>query len=318
MSGVPHIGADAMIAALPPRAAVDAISAALIGGFDPADDLVRSSVNTAHGQFLLMPSEHGAFAGVKVVTVAPDNPSAGLPRIQGIYLMYDAATLSLVATMDGAALTSLRTPAVSFAAVQPALSRIKQSIRVVLFGAGPQALAHLGTLIDVAEQAVDDVTFIVRHPERVDPTLLQRGAVTRADSSVAREALAVAHIVICATTAREPLFPSDAVASDAIVIAVGSHEPDARELPSGLLSLATVVVEDIATAVREAGDIVLALAEHSIEPSALTPMKDIITRAATVAPNKPVVFKSVGMPWQDLAVAAAVLRRVTAAAIDRV
>jgi hypothetical protein len=48
---------------------------------------------------------------------------------------------------------------------------------------------------------------------------------------------------------------------DVVVVAVGSHEPDAREVDAPLLGRATVVVEDVGTALREAGDVVLAIAE---------------------------------------------------------
>ena len=70
------------VAALEPAAAVQAITDALRGGLDPAADPPRVSVDLTHGQFLLMPSEAPAAVGVKVVTVAPDNPTHGLPRIQ--------------------------------------------------------------------------------------------------------------------------------------------------------------------------------------------------------------------------------------------
>jgi ornithine cyclodeaminase len=91
-----------------------------------------------------------------------------------------------------------------------------------------------------------------------------------------------------------------------VVIAVGSHEPDARELDAPLLARATVVVEDIATALREAGDVVLAIAEGTLTPHDLVPMRHVLTGAITLPADRPLVFKSVGMSWQDLAVAAAV------------
>ena len=130
------LDADA-VHALGPAAAVGAISDALRGELDPATDPPRASVGLSHGQFLLMPSEAPAAAGVKVVTVAPDNPSRGLPRIQGTYLLFDRATLALRAVLDGTALTTLRTPAVSVAAVLPRLP--DRPLRVAVVGAGPQA-----------------------------------------------------------------------------------------------------------------------------------------------------------------------------------
>ena len=42
-----------------------------------------------------MPAAVDRYAGVKVVSIAPDNPVRGLPRVQGAYLLFDATTLRL-------------------------------------------------------------------------------------------------------------------------------------------------------------------------------------------------------------------------------
>ena len=71
-------------------------------------------------------------------------------------------------------------------------------------------------------------------------------------------AVSVADIVVCATTAESPVFgarPRDGAA----IVAVGSHSPRQREIPGPLMKRGYVVVEDRATALREAGDIVLAI-----------------------------------------------------------
>ena len=79
--------------------------------------------------------------------------------------------------------------------------------------------------------------------------------------------LRAADVVVCATTARTPLFDSTLLTDDVIVIAIGSHEPDARELDGALMGRAQVVVEDVATALRECGDVVLAIADgRSLAP----------------------------------------------------
>ena len=88
-----------------------------------------------------------------------------------------------------------------------------------------------------------------------------------------------------------------------------SHEPDARELDAALFARAQVIVEDRATALREAGDIVLAIADGTLDAGRLVPMRDIVTGNVDVATDRPVVFKGTGMAWQDLAVARAVVGR---------
>jgi ornithine cyclodeaminase/alanine dehydrogenase-like protein (mu-crystallin family) len=295
---VRFLGADAVVA-LGPAAAVRAITEALRAGLDPASDPPRTAVGLSHGQFLLMPSETSAAAGVKVATVAPDNPARGLPRIQAAYLLFDRETLALRAVLDGTALTTLRTPAVSVAAVLPRLP--DRPLRVAVVGAGPQAVGHVTTLAAVRPLA--DAVYLVRDPSRTPLDAVRLG------SPPSDEALGAADVVVCATSARAPVFDSTALRDDVVVIAVGSHEPDARELDAALLGRATVVVEDAETALREAGDAVLAIAEGALTADDLVPMRDVVTGAVTPPADRPLVFKSVGMSWQDLVLAEAVLTR---------
>ena len=292
------LDADA-VAALGPAAAARTVTDALRGGVDPAADPPRVPVGLTRGQFLLMPSEAPAGAGVKVVTVAPDNPTHGLPRIQAAYLLFDADTLALRAVLDGTALTTLRTPAVSVTAV---LERLPdRPLRVAVAGSGPQATGHVATL--AAVRPLEGATFLVRDPSRTPLDAVRLG------SPQADEALRSADVVVCATSARSPVFDSALLRDDVVVVAVGSHEPDARELDAALLGRATVVVEDVATALREAGDVVLAIAEGTLDADDLVPVRDVLTGAVAVPADRPLVFKSVGMSWQDLVVAAAVVAR---------
>jgi ornithine cyclodeaminase/alanine dehydrogenase-like protein (mu-crystallin family) len=285
------------VASLGPAAAVEAIRHALRDGLDPTRDPARVAVGLTHGQFLLMPSESPAAAGVKVVTVAPENPARGLPRIQAAYLLFEPDTLSLRAVLDGAALTTLRTPAVSVAAVLDRLPH--RPLRVAVVGAGPQAVGHVATL--AAVRPLQEATYLVRDPSRATVEAVTLG------SPVAEEVLGAADVVVCATSARTPVFDSRVLGEGVVVIAVGSHEPDARELDSRLLRRATVVVEDVGAALREAGDVVLAIAEKTLTLGELVPMADLVSGAVVVPDDQPLVFKSVGMSWQDLVVAEAVL-----------
>lgn len=286
------------VAALGPAAAVQAIVDALRGGLDPATDPARISVGLAAGQFLLMPSQSSTAAGVKVVTVAPDNPSHGLPRIQAAYLLFDHDTLALRAVLDGTALTTLRTPAVSVAAVLDRLP--ERALRLAVIGAGPQAIGHVATM--AAVRRLEAATYLVRDPSRARLDAVALGS-PRAD-----EVLGSADVVVCATSARSPVFDSAVLRDDVVVIAVGSHEPDARELDAALLARATVVVEDAATALRGAGDVILAVGEGALEPTDLLSMRDVVTGAVAVPADRPLVFKSVGMSWEDLVVAVAVVQ----------
>ena len=279
--------------ALPPAAAADAIAAALLGGLDPATDVPRTRMPLAHGEFLLMPAQSASAAGVKVLTIAPANPGRGLPLIDAVYVLFDAETLRPRALLDGAALTTLRTPAVSVAAVRPLLAS-RSGLLVVVFGAGPQGVGHEETL-----RAVGDVAAVT--------VVTRRTAGTPEVAAALREA----DVVVCATTSREPVFDSAPLRDDVVVIAVGAHEATARELDSALMARSTVIVEDVGTALRESGDVIQAVAEGSVSPDALVPMREAVRNPPSG--GGPVVFKSNGMSWEDLVVAEAVV----AAAADR-
>ncbi|MFC8800187.1 ornithine cyclodeaminase family protein [Promicromonospora sp. NPDC057138] len=310
MSAPLVLDAAAVAAACPPADAVAAVRAALRGGLDPAADLPRQAVPLDAGQLLLMPSDGGgelAHVGVKLVTVAPANPDRGLPRVQGSYLLLDAATLGVVAMLDGTALTTLRTPAVSVAAVLERLLTGATPLRVAVFGSGPQAHSHVATLAGAlaGRHTLAAVTQLVRDPGRSTP--IDGAHLVRLGTPESDAALRAADVVVCATSAREPLFDAALIADTAIVIAVGSHEPDARELPAELFARGTVVVEDPGAALREAGDVVLAIADGALTAADLVPMRDVVTGAVRPDPARPLVFKSTGMSWEDLVVAEAVL-----------
>ena len=119
-------------------------------------------------------------------------------------------------------------------------------------------------------------------------------------------ALSTAALVICATTARAPLFDSRLLVADTVVIAVGSHDPSARELDGSLLSRADIVVEDVNTSLREAGDVVLAIDEGALDVQRLTTMSAAVRTSPRPHRATPLVFKTTGMPWEDLVVASAI------------
>ncbi len=310
-SGPPrYIDAATIAACLPPEAAVQAVLAGLRGDVDPAADVPRSHIPVQQGDLLLMPAQSASSVGVKLATVAPDNPARGLPRISAAYVVFDAATLRLTNLLDGVALTNLRTPAVSVAAVKPWLDLLDEPLRVVAFGGGPQGLGHLETIAAVHEIAESAV--VVRQPDRVElPEPLSHTRVLAADDPSVSDLLGEAHVVVCATTARTPLFDSGLLSDRAIVVAVGSHEAEAREVDAAFCARACVIVEDRQTALREGGDVIQAVAEGAVTPDDLVPMRDV-ARGSRAAEVEPVFFKGSGMSWQDLVVAEAVLARLGA------
>jgi len=273
------------VARLPVTAAADALDAALRGGLDPEADPPRSAVPVGAGQLLLMPSEAGGRVAVKLVSIAPGNPARGLPRIDGVVAVFDGATLALAALVEGRALTLLRTAAVSALGLRHLAP--PDARRLLVFGRGPQATAHIEA-VRAIRPTIDHVDLVGRGDDA-------SGLVQRAD------------VICCCTTAREPLFDGGLVADHAAVAAIGAHEPDARELDGSLMQRAgAVVVESRASAMREAGDVILA----GLPPERLTTLAELLGGAEI--PPGPRVLKTTGMSWEDAIVAGAVLDAIRA------
>jgi ornithine cyclodeaminase/alanine dehydrogenase-like protein (mu-crystallin family) len=267
---IPFLSAGDVAERLDVVAAADALEAALLAGFDPEADPPRTIVPVGGGDLLVMPSAAAGHAAVKLVTVG------GEPRVQGVCVVFDPATLAPVALVDGIALTNLRTAAVSALAVRRLAD--PGARRLLVYGRGPQADAHV------------EATRAIRPIEHVD-VVGREGA---PDAVVAG-----ADIVCCCTTAREPLFDGALVAGHAVVVAIGSHEPDVRETDDALAHRATVVVESRSSALREAGDVIAA----GLGPDDLLTLAELVR--LDEPPPGPRLFKSSGMAWEDAVVASA-------------
>lgn len=308
-AALPYVDAAALTRTLSWADASAALEGALLGGLDPAAAADRAVVDVASGQLLLMPAETATGVGVKLATVAPRNPERALPRIQALYVVVDHATLTPRALIDGTALTTLRTPAVSAVAVKYLAAA--DARRLVVFGSGPQAWGHVQALRAV--RPVETVMVVGRDRSRAE-SLVAKVAGTGLSAAVGdQDCVAAADIVVCATTAPTALFDSRLLKPGVCVVAVGSHDRDRRELDGATLRCAAagagVVVEDRDVAMREAGDVILAVAEGAITVDQLVDLASVVRRKEPPPPGMS-VFKSVGMGWQDLVVAEAVLDRL--------
>lgn len=307
------ISHDQVYSAFTPADAVAKLRDTLRNGFDPAGDQSRSAIPVENGEFLIMPSTTPSAFGIKLLSVAPPGYQDDLPRIQGSYLLFDGTTLSPKALIDGIAVTNLRTPAVSISCVYDFLadgsSESPAPLHVAIFGTGPQGRAHAATVESTFPHREISIMFL----SRTEPHDLEdRYTWVQAGSRQAREVTRAADLVLCTTTASEPILAKDDVSDSAVIVAVGSHSPQARELASDLVASSTVIVEDMGATLREGGDIIQPLNEGVISKTDLLSYADVVSGKVQVARDKPIVFKFTGMPWEDLALAEAIAEKVSA------
>jgi ornithine cyclodeaminase len=118
------------------------------------------------------------------------------------------------------------------------------------------------------------------------------------------DAIGTSDIICTCTNSRDPVFDGRGLPATVHINAIGTHEPDARELDDHSFAGAAIVVEDRDVALREAGDIVLALASGAIPKSAsLHQLRDLVARTDRIKGTGRTIFKSVGSAGQDLVVA---------------
>jgi ornithine cyclodeaminase/alanine dehydrogenase-like protein (mu-crystallin family) len=304
-SGVPMLSGKQVRDAVPWRAAVGAIERALLDRSAPGRTPLRSSVPVHAGELLIMPSEVGSHVGVKVLSVRAEQGRRETPRVQGVHLVLDAETLSPVALLEAAALTLVRTAAVSAAAVHHLAGQ--DASRLVVFGSGPQAWSHVQALDAV--RPLSAVVVVGRDAGRA-AALVERCR-RRGLDAVRGEpaAVASADLVACCTSAATPLFDSALLPDHATVVAMGSHHADAREVDTALVRRATVVVETRESALKEAGDILLAVADGvPLEEAVDGDLPALLHGEVPLEPHRPRLFKGVGEAWSDVVIAAEVLR----------
>lgn len=299
---IPFVDAEELGRRLSMDAAIDALEDAFRTE-DPGAAPLRSHVSTPGGSLLLMPATGSAGVGVKLVTLTDANPARGLPLIHAIYVLFDGKTQAPTLLVDGSALTALRTAAVSGLATRwlaPLDAR-----RLVIFGAGVQARAHLQAI--AAVRPVEELRVVSRSPDPAEAlceVARERGIEARIGDP---GDVGWADLVCTCTTATEPVFPGDLLRGGVHVNAVGAYRPDTRELDTETVRRARVVVETREAAWEESGDLVLPLGEGAIGRDHVVADLQEVVRGAQVrrADSDVTVFESVGLAFEDLAVAGA-------------
>jgi ornithine cyclodeaminase len=306
MTVPPYIDAEQLWSLLPMTAAIDALEDAFgtaVGGGPP-----RAAIDVPGGDLLLMATHGPGGVGVKLVTVAPGNPGRGLPLIHGLYVLFAAETMAPTALIDGAAMTGLRTAAVSGLATRH-LAR-DDATRLLVFGAGAQARTHVAAMRAV--RPIEHVMVVARTAESAGAFVEQ----LRSEGVDARvgtpAALSSADIVCTCTTSSTPVFDGRLLAEGTHINAVGAYKPDARELDSTTMRRGRVVVEQRAAALDEAGDLLLAISDGAMTPAHIVADLGEVVAGTRVRQSDQhiTVFKSVGLAMEDLAVAAAAVARL--------
>jgi len=205
------------------------------------------------GTGLVMPAYvHGAtHYATKLVGVHEGNAERGLPTVNAQIVLTEAATGLPAALLAGSRITNARTGCIGgLAARDLAVGPVSLGI----LGAGTQARWQARAI--AAATAVTDVRVYSPSDSQLacaaDLDAELGVPVTAVDSP--RAAVDGASVVVTATTSTEPVFPGDALAPGALVVAVGAYTASMQELDVTTFERAARVFADVPEEVAEIGD----------------------------------------------------------------
>lgn len=261
------------------------------------------------GAFLTMPcADADGWFGVKQVAVLPGNRAAGRPGVQAHYTLFDphgTPVLSAAATE----LTRLRTAAVSALAAR--LLAPPEARTLLLCGTGGlapwMAEAHC-RVRDYARVRVwgRDSAAAEATASEVERRLVPGSARVEAVADLAA-AFAGAEVISCATSARRPFVRGAWLRPGQHLDLVGAFAPDMAEADPEAVRRSRVFVDDEAAARAEAGELLQAESAGWRWKLAGT-LSALLTAGPDAARGTdgaaaPSLFKSVGLAFEDLAVA---------------
>jgi ornithine cyclodeaminase len=262
------------------------------------------------GMLGLMPAYRGgdlAVYSLKAVCIFPANPKLGLDAHQGTVTLFDGETGLPTAILNGSAVTSIRTAAVTALATR-LLAREESTVLAIL-GSGVQARAHLRSLMLVRPFSV--VRVHSPRPEHAEAfaaaAAAQFGDAVRFEAvASAREAVQGADVVVTATNSSTPVLERDWLAEGTHVGAIGASIPSSRELDVATIAAAELFVDSRESAANEAGDYRLALSEGAIGPDHIRAELGEVAVGSHPGRSGPAaitVFRSLGLAVEDLAAA---------------
>lgn len=254
---------------------------------------------SAMGAILEADGELPAVLGTKVY-------SARNGRYHFLVSLFSAATGEALATLEANEFTRLRTAAATAVACE--LLALPGARTLAVFGAGIQARAHAEALSRV--RRFERVLVCARSGGEAFAAELQAALGLPVRAVDAATAAAEGDVIVTATRSAVPLFDGGRVRPGAFVAAVGSSTKSARELDDTLLGRAALVAVEWHEAARqEAGDLVMA-GPGVVAPEHVAELGDLIVHPRPRGPQDIVVYKSVGIGLEDVALARLVARRL--------
>jgi ornithine cyclodeaminase/alanine dehydrogenase-like protein (mu-crystallin family) len=252
------------------------------------------------GDFRAMPALGGGHALLKWVTSFPQNPLQGLPTVTGVVLVSDAENGRLLAVLDAATVTALRTGAAAVLAAE-VLGRPDAASAAVV-GAGVNGRAAARTFLARGRE----VTVWDVNEERARHV----AAELHCDVAPSREAALAADLLVTVTPGHDVLLGDGSLRPGQHVSLMGADGPGKAEASDGELARAHLFCDEWEQA-SHGGELAHAVESGVVAEADVTPLGEVIAgrAAGRGAADEITMFDSTGLAIQDLAIALAALER---------
>jgi ornithine cyclodeaminase/alanine dehydrogenase-like protein (mu-crystallin family) len=252
--------------------------------------------NYPAGDFRAMPAIGDGHALLKWVTSFPGNPGRGLPTVSGLVLLSDAEDGRLLAVLDAAAVTALRTAAAGVLSADT-LCRSEASSYAVI-GAGVNGAETARMLV-----AHDVIPLVWDVDEARRQFVAERLGAREAGS--AAEALAC-EVVITVTPGAEILYPEGSLEAGQHVSLMGADGPGKAEVAVEEIRRAHVFCDDWEQA-SHGGELAAAVEAGAVSRETATELGQVLIGEADGrrSAGDVTLFDSTGLAIQDLAIAKA-------------
>ncbi len=236
-------------------------------------------------------------------------PARELPSITSTTFVNRYSDGRPVGLVESALLTRMRTAAVTAIAMESLAP--KSLRRVAVLGAGAQARAHVEMLRTLFPE-VEAIRIWNRDPGRRDALVaaFATGGGQLVAAQSIPQALEEAQVVLCCTTATQPLIGREAVAPGRLIVQVGYNE-----IGFDLIDAMDHVVVDLwgEFAERSAKSLFRMYRAGRFEPGRVSAdLAGLIVDGWRPRENASVLFSSFGLNVFDIALAARVLRQAEA------
>jgi ornithine cyclodeaminase/alanine dehydrogenase-like protein (mu-crystallin family) len=185
------------------------------------------------------------YAVAKINANFPGNLQANaLPTIQGLVVLFDASCGKVLAVLDSASLTALRTAAAS--AVAAKHLALTGASTACFIGCGVQASAHIESLLSVRPiQRVLLCDLDQGAADRLAVEVRQRFGILAEVPRNSKAAAAESQIVVTMTPSRRPILTDADIAPGTFIAAVGADSEAKNEIAPDLMRVAVVIVDDL-------------------------------------------------------------------------